>query len=178
MCALARHDYAAAREIFSKMSDPGREDRLTRYLMYKVALYGNDPYLGTTTGPRTSQILIKHCSCGKPRFSMPAVVEGYFPALCMRDRGTTVWEQARGDSSAREAAGEVQRPCACWGASAGTFAVSCFAGNGYITDRSSMTIRLLTSELVKDGVFQNDAFEQVCKAFDGGALSIRSEGRG
>lgn len=52
MCALARHDYAAAREIFSKMSDPGREDRLTRYLMYKVALYGNDPDLGTATGPR------------------------------------------------------------------------------------------------------------------------------
>ena len=46
LCALARHDYAAAREVFSKMSDPSREDRVTRYLMYKVALHANNPDLG------------------------------------------------------------------------------------------------------------------------------------
>lgn len=66
MCALARHDYAAAREIFSKMSDPGREDRMTRYLMYKVALHGNDPDLGTTTGLRISRKANKPCSCRMP----------------------------------------------------------------------------------------------------------------
>jgi hypothetical protein len=55
MCALARHEYAAARGVFSKMSDPGREDRTTRYLMYKVALQGNDPDLGMAPGVRMSQ---------------------------------------------------------------------------------------------------------------------------
>ena len=49
LCALARHDYAAAREVYSKMSDLGREDRVTRYLMYKVALHENDSELGIIT---------------------------------------------------------------------------------------------------------------------------------
>ncbi|KAF2689190.1 SPO22-domain-containing protein [Lentithecium fluviatile CBS 122367] len=42
LCALARHDPAAAREFFSKMSDTGRDDRITRYLMYKVGLHSGD----------------------------------------------------------------------------------------------------------------------------------------
>jgi N-acetylglutamate synthase/N-acetylornithine aminotransferase len=28
------------------MSDPGKDDRVTRYLMYKTALQGSDPDLG------------------------------------------------------------------------------------------------------------------------------------
>jgi hypothetical protein len=62
MCALARHEYATAQEIFSKMSEPGREDRMTQYLMYKVALHGNDPNLGTITGvhiPRNTNQSLK-----------------------------------------------------------------------------------------------------------------------
>jgi len=42
MSAVARRDYAAAREAFSKMSDIGRDDRVTRYLMYKVGLHEGD----------------------------------------------------------------------------------------------------------------------------------------
>ncbi|KAF2712150.1 SPO22-domain-containing protein [Pleomassaria siparia CBS 279.74] len=38
LCASARQDYAAAREIFNKMSDTGREEPITRYLMYKTML--------------------------------------------------------------------------------------------------------------------------------------------
>lgn len=47
MCALARGDYEAARLVFSMMSEIGREDRVTRYLMYKVALRSGQPELGT-----------------------------------------------------------------------------------------------------------------------------------
>lgn len=46
MCALARHDYAATREIFSKMSDTGRNERVTRYLMYKAGLHSNESDFG------------------------------------------------------------------------------------------------------------------------------------
>lgn len=46
LCALARHDYAAARQVYSQMSDLGKNDRVTKYLMYKVALYDNDTELG------------------------------------------------------------------------------------------------------------------------------------
>ncbi|KAF1997925.1 SPO22-domain-containing protein [Amniculicola lignicola CBS 123094] len=42
MCALARPDYAAAQEMFTKMSDIGRDEPITRYLMYKVALHSQD----------------------------------------------------------------------------------------------------------------------------------------
>lgn len=42
LCALARHDYVAARECLSNMSDTGRDDRITRYLMYKVGLHSGD----------------------------------------------------------------------------------------------------------------------------------------
>jgi hypothetical protein len=48
--------------------------------------------------------------------------------------------------------------------------------SGYVTDERSMTIRLLTSELIKDGVLQKDVFEQVCRAFDGGvSLALTTE---
>jgi hypothetical protein len=46
LCALARHDYAAAREVFTKMSDTGRDDRITRYLMYKVGLHNGEADFG------------------------------------------------------------------------------------------------------------------------------------
>jgi hypothetical protein len=46
LCALARHDHAAARKAFSKMSETGRNDRITRYLMYKVGLHEGDADFG------------------------------------------------------------------------------------------------------------------------------------
>ncbi|KAF2199170.1 SPO22-domain-containing protein [Delitschia confertaspora ATCC 74209] len=42
LCATARRDEAAAREAFSKMSDAGKNDPTTRYLMYKLAINNND----------------------------------------------------------------------------------------------------------------------------------------
>ncbi|KAF2741108.1 SPO22-domain-containing protein [Polyplosphaeria fusca] len=42
MCALSRQDYPAAREIFSRMSDTGKSEPVTRYLMYKTALQCDD----------------------------------------------------------------------------------------------------------------------------------------
>ncbi|KAF2190807.1 SPO22-domain-containing protein [Zopfia rhizophila CBS 207.26] len=45
LCALARQDYAAAREVFLKMSDTGRDEPISRYLMYKVALNSGDSEL-------------------------------------------------------------------------------------------------------------------------------------
>ena len=46
ICALARHDFAAAREAFSRMSNTGRDDRVTRYLMYKVGLHNGEADFG------------------------------------------------------------------------------------------------------------------------------------
>jgi hypothetical protein len=45
-CALARQDYAAAREAYNKMSDTGRDEPVTRYLMYKAGLHSGDMDLG------------------------------------------------------------------------------------------------------------------------------------
>jgi hypothetical protein len=45
-CALSRQDDAAAREAFNKMSDSGKDDPVTRYLMYKVGLRCGDMELG------------------------------------------------------------------------------------------------------------------------------------
>ncbi|KAF1951086.1 SPO22-domain-containing protein [Byssothecium circinans] len=39
LCAQAQHDHAAAREVFTKMPETGRNDRITRYLMYKTGLH-------------------------------------------------------------------------------------------------------------------------------------------
>ncbi|KAF1940662.1 SPO22-domain-containing protein [Clathrospora elynae] len=41
-CALSRQDYAAAREVHAKMSDIGRDESVTRYLMYKAGLRSGD----------------------------------------------------------------------------------------------------------------------------------------
>jgi len=45
-CALSRQDYAAAREAFNMMSDSGRDEPVTRYLMYKAGLQSGDMDLG------------------------------------------------------------------------------------------------------------------------------------
>ncbi|KAF2114687.1 meiosis protein SPO22/ZIP4 like-domain-containing protein [Lophiotrema nucula] len=42
LCAISRQDYAAARDVFSKMSDVGKNEPITRFLMYKMALHSND----------------------------------------------------------------------------------------------------------------------------------------
>ncbi|KAF1835983.1 SPO22-domain-containing protein [Decorospora gaudefroyi] len=41
-CALLRHDYAAARDVYAKMQQSGRDESVTRYLMYKVGLKSGD----------------------------------------------------------------------------------------------------------------------------------------
>ena len=41
-CALARQDYEAAREVHAKMPESGRNEPVTRYLMYKAGLRGGD----------------------------------------------------------------------------------------------------------------------------------------
>lgn len=46
LCALARHDHAAARQTFFEMLETGKAMPMTRYLMYKVALGINDVELG------------------------------------------------------------------------------------------------------------------------------------
>jgi hypothetical protein len=45
-CAFSRQDYSTAREIFSNMSEFGKAEPVTRYLLYKVALHSADPDLG------------------------------------------------------------------------------------------------------------------------------------
>lgn len=45
LCALARQDVAGAREHFQTMSKAAKNEPLTRYLMFKVALRGDDPEL-------------------------------------------------------------------------------------------------------------------------------------
>ncbi|KAF1916890.1 meiosis protein SPO22/ZIP4 like-domain-containing protein [Ampelomyces quisqualis] len=46
-CATSRQDYAAAREAYSKMAESGRDEPVTRYLMYKVALQSADMELAS-----------------------------------------------------------------------------------------------------------------------------------
>ncbi|KAF2130996.1 SPO22-domain-containing protein [Dothidotthia symphoricarpi CBS 119687] len=41
-CALARLDFAAAREAYSKMPSTGKDEPVTRYLMYKLGIQSND----------------------------------------------------------------------------------------------------------------------------------------
>ncbi|KAJ4356283.1 sporulation-specific protein 22 [Didymosphaeria variabile] len=110
MCTMARHDYAAAREIFSKMSDIGREDRMTRYMMYKVALHGNYPDFAAL-----EKLLEKYND------QVPTGV--HLPALLR------------------------------------------------------MTVRLLMSEQIKNGVFQKDIFEQICRTFEGASAHAKASRR-
>ncbi|PVH94353.1 SPO22-domain-containing protein [Periconia macrospinosa] len=42
LCAQARHDHGAARQMFSEMPNTGRNDRITRYIMYKTGLQTGD----------------------------------------------------------------------------------------------------------------------------------------
>lgn len=44
--ALTRQDYAGTREAYSKMLETGRDDPVTKYLMFKVGLQSGDMDLG------------------------------------------------------------------------------------------------------------------------------------
>lgn len=48
-CAYSRQSYVAAREVHSQMSESGRDEPVTRYLMYKVGLRSGDEDFGMST---------------------------------------------------------------------------------------------------------------------------------
>ncbi|KAF2447271.1 SPO22-domain-containing protein [Karstenula rhodostoma CBS 690.94] len=146
MCALARHDYAAARDIFSKMSDPGRDDRVTRYLMYKVALHSNDPDLA-------AECLDAVCRQSSKDTSLlyACVIEAQQSGN--KREGIAALEKLLEKYNDHTPAG-VHLPALL-----------------------RMTVRLLTSELVKDGVFHEDTFGQICKTFDGASTHAKASRR-
>ncbi|KAL5459232.1 hypothetical protein PMIN06_002899 [Paraphaeosphaeria minitans] len=146
MCALARHDYAAAREIFSKMSDPGLEDRMTRYLMYKVALQGNDPDLAAECLDSVYRQSSKDTS-----LLYACVIE------------------AQQSGNKREGIAALEKLLEKYNdhAPAGV----------HLPALLRMTVRLLTSEMVKDGVFQKDVFDQICRTFDGASIHAKASRR-
>lgn len=45
-CSLLRHDYPVARDAYNKIPDIGRDEPVTRYLMYKVGLRSGDISFG------------------------------------------------------------------------------------------------------------------------------------
>ena len=45
-CALSRQDYTGAREVHAKMPDSGRDEPVTRYLMYKAGIRSGDVEFG------------------------------------------------------------------------------------------------------------------------------------
>jgi hypothetical protein len=45
-CALTRQDYEAARSAYARMTETGRDEPVTRYLMYKVSLQSGDADFG------------------------------------------------------------------------------------------------------------------------------------
>ncbi|KAF2804066.1 SPO22-domain-containing protein [Mytilinidion resinicola] len=47
LCALARKDWEAARDAFTRMSDFGKAEPMTRYIMYKASLRSGDAELAT-----------------------------------------------------------------------------------------------------------------------------------
>lgn len=63
LSALARHDYAAAHLAFSKMSETGRNDRTTRYLMYKVGLQNGEADFGKACIPYSTVLTSAVAEC-------------------------------------------------------------------------------------------------------------------
>jgi hypothetical protein len=61
-CALSRQDHAVAREAYSKMSESGRDEPVTRYLMYKAGLQSGNTELGTGPGLIRTQEIADHDS--------------------------------------------------------------------------------------------------------------------
>jgi hypothetical protein len=49
MCAIARNDFAAAREVFFNMAPDARDAPMSRFLMYKIAIRSDDVGLGERT---------------------------------------------------------------------------------------------------------------------------------
>ncbi|KAF1978032.1 SPO22-domain-containing protein [Bimuria novae-zelandiae CBS 107.79] len=146
LCALARHDYPAAREIFSNMSDPSREDRLTRYLMYKVALYENNSDLAV-------ECLDSVCrqSSKDTTLLYACVVEAQQSGN--KQQGMVALEKLL-EKYNGSALADVHLPALL-----------------------RMTLRLLMSELIKDGSLDRDIFEQICKTFEAASTHAKASRR-
>ncbi|KAL1606688.1 sporulation-specific protein 22 [Paraconiothyrium brasiliense] len=141
MCTMARHDYAAAREIFLKMSDPGREDRITRYMMYKVALHGNYPDLAA----ECLDTVCRHSS--KDTSLLYACVI-----------------EAQQSGNKREGIAALEKLLEKYNDQV--------PAGVHLPALLRMTVRLLMSEQIKNGVFQKGIFKQICRTFEGGASSV------
>lgn len=80
--ALTRHDHAAAREAYYKMSESGKDEPVTRYLMYKSGLRGGDTELGMSL-----YSVIATCtdsnSCRMPGAHMSKLCKRCDLALCL-----------------------------------------------------------------------------------------------
>jgi hypothetical protein len=115
MCALARSDYAAAREIFTKMSDTGRDEPITRYQMYKVALYSQDADFGEIPSAYGCRLRAHAYSCGMSQQGLPTVVKRCNSSICVCAGGAECGGQTTSCYSTRMCTEEIQlrRACRC-----------------------------------------------------------------
>ncbi|KUJ18222.1 SPO22-domain-containing protein [Mollisia scopiformis] len=69
LCSLARKDFGSAREVFHSMSNSARNEPMSRFLMYKIAVRGGDTELATeclhfiSTAARTTHDLTLLYGC-------------------------------------------------------------------------------------------------------------------
>lgn len=62
-CVLLRENYTSARDIYSNMPESGRDEPVTRYLMYKVGIRSGDGEFGKDN-PRRGILRADTSSCG------------------------------------------------------------------------------------------------------------------
>jgi hypothetical protein len=92
LCASARQDYAAAREVLSKMSDLGKNEPITRYLVYKAALHSGESELGERLYPSiVAFVELTFESCGMSRCCVSPIIERCHPTLCLCTGSPKCW---------------------------------------------------------------------------------------
>jgi hypothetical protein len=154
------------------MTDSGRDEPVTRYLMYKVGLGSGDVDLGEDPAS---------CGCGRTLTTTAAECLDYICRSSAKD-ATLLYAcvmEAQGTGDKKQAISALERVLNRYDYSAPEGihlpALLRYVINSsfdIIIDPCRTTARLLKSELLKDGVVDHGVMEQLCKVFEGGKLML------
>jgi hypothetical protein len=90
--AISRQSYASARESYSNMPETGRDEPVTRYLMYKLGIRSGDSEFGKDTF-RYKALEADVSSCGVPRSCLSKFIERRHTSLRMCTGSAEYWQQ-------------------------------------------------------------------------------------
>ncbi|RMZ74395.1 transcription factor [Pyrenophora seminiperda CCB06] len=150
-CAFSRQLYDAARDMYAQMSDSGRDEPVTRYLMYKVGLRSRDEDFGTLLTVHSQMMLIYVAAECLDLICRSSAKDATLLYACVME--------AQSAGSKKQVISALEKVLDKYEHSA--------PAGIHLPALLRSTARMLQSELIKDGDIDKDILGQLCNIFEG-----------